>query len=338
MDATQQDAEQVVEEVVEEVVVEEQAEETTEQEEYVDRKVQGPRDEMFDRIVQDREAEFNDSEEELVEAQEEVVEDVVEEDTAPVWKQDGQWVTQIKVNGQDVVVPFEGLKSSHQKDVASQQRFQQAAEKERLLAQHEAQLRQYAQSLQQKESAPPQQDEPEDEFDYKKTVEEYHQALYEDNADKAAQLLQTLTGRNQATPNIDEAVDKAVGQAFARRQAEQAQAQQLAYEREVQNAVNWFEQEYPEISQNPDLRAIADNQTVTHRGKLFMRRLSMRKNGQIIIWPLNNLTKELREKRKLSHNLNLLDSLPKCLKMTLGLKPRNKSLKRCVRPEGNFNQ
>lgn len=302
MDATQQDAEQVVEEVVEEVVVEEQAEETTEQEEYVDRKVQGPRDEMLDRIVQDREAEFNDSEEELVEveAQEEVVEDVVEEDTAPVWKQDGQWVTQIKVNGQDVVVPFEGLKSSHQKDVASQQRFQQAAEKERLLAQHEAQLRQYAQSLQQKESAPPQQDEPEDEFDYKKTVEEYHQALYEDNAEKAAQLLQTLTGRNQATPNIDEAVDKAVAQAFARRQAEQAQAQQLAYEREVQNAVKWFEQEYPEISQNPDLRAIADNQTVT-----LMKENPSWTPGQIIYaaaeyakeWTNNNLASQQPNKR-----------------------------------------
>ena len=298
MDATQQDAEQVVEEVVEEV--EEQTEETTEQEEYVDRKVQGQRDEMFDRIVQDREAEFNDSEEELVEVQEEVVEDVVGEDTAPVWKHEGQWVTQVKVNGQDVVVPFEGLKSSHQKDVASQQRFQQAAHKERVLAQQEAQLRQYAQSLQQRESAPSQQDEPEDEFDYKKTVEEYHQALYEDDADKAAQLLQTLTGRNQATPNIDEAVDRAVGQAFARRHAEQAKAQQLAYEREVQNAVAWFDQEYPEIAQNPDLRAIADNQTVT-----LMKENPSWTPGQIIYaaaeyakeWTNNNLASQQPNKR-----------------------------------------
>lgn len=265
MDATQKDAEEVVEEVVEDT--QEEA-----QEEHVDRKVQGSREEMLERIVQDRESDVIN---ELVEGVEglqyeddeldedgELVEEL--EESPPVWKHEGQWVTQVKVNGQDVVVPFDGLKSSHQKDIASQQRFQQAAHKERVLAQQEAQLRQYAQSLQQRESAPSIQDEPEeDDFDYNKTVEEYHQALYEDDAAKAAELLQTLTGRNNATPNIDEAVNKAVGQAFARRQAEQAKAQQLQYEREVKHAVGWFDQEYPEISQNPDLRAIADNKTVT---------------------------------------------------------------------------
>jgi len=259
MDATQKDAEEVVEEVVEDT--QEEA-----QEEHVDRKVQGSREEMLERIVQDRESDVIN---ELVEGteglqydEEELTEEL--EESPPVWKHEGQWVTQVKVNGQDVVVPFDGLKSSHQKDIASQQRFQQAAHKERVLAQQEAQLRQYAESLQQKESAPSIQDEPEeDDFDYNKTVEEYHQALYEDDAAKAAELLQTLTGRNNATPNIDEAVNKAVGQAFARRQAEQAKAQQLQYEREVKHAVGWFDQEYPEISQNPDLRAIADNKTVT---------------------------------------------------------------------------
>tara|TARA_R110000824_G_scaffold290671_1_gene479184 strand:- start:826 stop:1854 length:1029 start_codon:yes stop_codon:yes gene_type:complete len=260
MDATQQDAE-VVEEVVEESVEEGQEEL---QEENVNRKVQGSREEMLERIVQDRESDvINELVEgtEGLEDYEEVHQDT--EESPPVWKHEGQWVTQVKVHGQDVIVPFEGLKSSHQKDAASQQRFQQAAQKERVLAQQEAQLRQYAESLQQKQSAPPVQDEPEDGFDYNKTVEEYHQALYEDNAAKAAELLQTLTGRNTATPNIDEAVDKAVGQAFARRQAEQAKAQQIHYESEVKNAVGWFDQEYPDISQDTDLRAIADNKTVT---------------------------------------------------------------------------
>tara|TARA_X000001388_G_C2234295_1_gene124592 strand:+ start:2854 stop:3906 length:1053 start_codon:yes stop_codon:yes gene_type:complete len=268
MDATQQDAE-VVEEVVE--AVEEAVEETTEdQEEYVDRTVQGPREEMLERIVKQRESDveedfFESTEENTEEKIEEVLEEIEEDlkNDAPVWQHEGQWVTQVRVNGQDVVVPFDSLKSSHQKDVASQQRFQQAAYKEKLLAQQEAQLRQYAQSLQQKESAPPVKDEPEDDVDYNKTVEEYHQALYEDDAAKAANLLQTLTGRNTATLNIDEAVDKAVSDAFSRRQAQQAKAQQLAYQQEVQNAVSWFDQEYPEVSQNPDLRAIADNQTVT---------------------------------------------------------------------------
>ncbi len=257
MNATQKDAEEVVVEEVPEVV-EEQAEE------HVDRTVQRP-DEMLERIVQERESEFSEEDlEDEEEVEEEDQEEEVEEESPPVWRDNGQWVTSVKVNGHDVVVPFDGLKSSHQKDAASQQRFQQAAEKERLLAQREAELQRYVASLQQKESAPSPKDEPvEDGEDYRKTVAEYHQALYDDDAEKAAKLLQTLTGRNQATLNIDEAVDRAVNQAFARRQAEQAKAQQLAYEQEIRHAVAWFDQEYPEISQNPDLRAIADSRTVT---------------------------------------------------------------------------
>ena len=294
MDATHKDAEEVVEEVVEDSpeVAEEPAKE------HVDRTVQRTRDEMLERIVQEREAEFSEQGFEEIEdvedeeEEEEVVEE--EEESPPVWKQNGNWVTKVKVNGQDIIVPFEGLKSSHQKDVASQQRFQQAAERERMLAQREAHLQEYVRQLQEKESAPSKKDEPvKDDADYRKTVEEYHQALYEDDAEKAAQLLQTLTGRNQATLNIDEAVDRAVSQAFARRQAEQAKAQQLSYEQEIRDAVAWFDQEYPEISQNPDLRAIADNRTVT-----LMKENPQWAPGQIIHaaaeyareWANNNLT------------------------------------------------
>jgi len=57
----------------------------------------------------------------------------------------------VKVNGAETIVPFEGLKVSHQKDSASQQRFEQAAAKEKWLNGKEAQLRQYVQSLKQKE-------------------------------------------------------------------------------------------------------------------------------------------------------------------------------------------
>ena len=260
MDATQPDAElEVLEEVLEEV---------EELEDNVDRKVQGPREEMLERIVQDRESDvinevvegFEGLEEDV---EEPVVESQVTEEQPPVWKQDGQWVTQLKVNGQDVIVPFDGLRSSHQKDAASQQRFQQAAHKERLLAQQEAQLINYAQALKNKESAPPIQDEQIPDTDYQEKVKEYHQALYEDDAVKAAELLQSLTRRSNATLNIDEAVDKAVSQAFSRKQTEHAKAQQLAYEQEVQYAVGWFEDQYPDVSQNSDLRAIADNKTVT---------------------------------------------------------------------------
>ena len=89
--------------------------------------------------------------------------------------------------------------------------------------------------------------------------------MYEDDADKAAELLQTLTtGRPQvATPNVEEAVNKALQEAFSRQQMAQAKAQQQAYEDSVKEAVSWFEKEYADVAGNTELRAIADNRTVT---------------------------------------------------------------------------
>ena len=254
VDATPQDAEEVAEQEP--------------QEEHIDRFVQRPREAMMEKIVETREQDaLEDMGEEIVEeteeAEEEVAEEIQQEDPSPpVWVQDGNWVTTIKVNGEEQVIPFDNIKASHQKDAASQQRFEQAAAKERWLAQKEKELHDYATSLQ--ESPPPEEPGEEPDTDYKSTVSQYHQALYEDDADKAAELLQTLTtGRTQATPNVEEAVNKALNEAFTRQQVEYAKQQQMAYQGAVKEAVSWFESEYPDIAKNADLRAIADNKTVT---------------------------------------------------------------------------
>tara|TARA_R110002051_G_scaffold271123_1_gene331505 strand:+ start:22 stop:1029 length:1008 start_codon:yes stop_codon:yes gene_type:complete len=249
VDATLQDAEEVVEE------------------EQVDPTVQRPRDKMMEEIVASREMDV--LEDMGIETEEEEVEEEIqhEDPKSPVWLKDGNWVTSVKVNGEEVEVPFDGLKTSHQKDAASQQRFEKAAQRERFLAQKEQELRSYAQQLQahvQEDSPPAQDEEPEQDADYKELVTQYHQALYEDDADKAAELLQTLTtGRTQATPNVEDAVNKALQEAFTRQQVAQARQQQKGYEESVKQAVSWFENEYPDIAGNSELRAIADNKTVT---------------------------------------------------------------------------
>ena len=260
-DATPQDAEEV--------------------KETIDHSVQRPRDQMMEEIVAGREIEVL---EDIVgeEAMEEIVREMTEEEgveeeiqqedpKSPVWLKDGNWVTSVKVNGEEVEVPFDGLKISHQKDAASQQRFEQAAQRERFLAEKEQELKAYAQALQahgeenEKATLPESDEKQVPDADYKALVSQYHQALYEDDADKAAELLQTLTtGRTQeATPNVEEAVNRALQEAFTRQQVEQAKHQQRAYEGSVKEAVSWFEKEYPDVAGNSELRAIADNKTVT---------------------------------------------------------------------------
>ena len=266
VDATQSDAEEVIEEVVEEVV-----EEVTEEKQVV----KSDREQLMDKIIEDRETEVLS---EVTYLEEQSTEDIVEEvgaeeiqqedPTSPVWLKDGKWFTTVKVNGTETNVPFEGLKVSHQKDAASQQRFEEAAVKEKWLNQKESQLRSYVQKLQaQPQATPPktQDEEPKTDTNFTEVAKEYHQALYEDDAEKAAELLQTLTsGRSQgATPNVEEAVNKALQEAFSRQQMEQARTQQRDYQTSVKDAVSWFETEYPEIAGNAELRAIADNRTVT---------------------------------------------------------------------------
>jgi len=266
VDATQVDAEELEE------TLENQAEIKQDQE-AKEASIKSPRDAAMERIVEEREIEVFD---EIVEqaddldTSEEVVgeEEIQHEDPiSPVFLKNGQWVTTVKVNGTETTVPFEGLKVSHQKDSASQQRFEEAAAKEKWLNQKESQLRSYVQKLQTQQATPPptQGDEPKTDTNFTEVAKEYHQALYEDDADKAAELLQTLTsGRSQgATPNVEEAVNKALQEAFSRQQMEQARAQQRDYQKSVKDAVGWFETEYPEIAGNAELRAIADNRTVT---------------------------------------------------------------------------
>ena len=257
-DATQTDAEEVIE-----------AGYTTEESQK--EVVKSARDEIMDKIIEERESEVLSEITEFEEATEEETnestaeEEIQQEDPmSPVRFENGAWVTTVKVNGQETTVPFEGLKVSHQKDAASQQRFENAAAKERFLNQKEAQLRQYVANLKQQGTPPATGEEPKPDTNYTEVVKEYHQALYEDDADKAAELLQTLTtGRSQATPNVEEAVNKALQEAFSRQQMAQARAQQKSYENSVKEAVSWFEKEYPEIAGNAELRAIADNRTVT---------------------------------------------------------------------------
>ena len=193
------------------------------------------------------------------------------EENSPVWSTDGKWYTKIKVDGEEVSVPFDDLKSSHQKDKASQKRFEDAAAFARQTQAREEQLNAYVAKLQQQQQAvkkesPSQKEAVVEQFD-EELVKQYHDALYADDASKAAKLFKTLTnsGRREqpATQNVEEVVNKVLGRAMAQRQAEIEREQKWAYNKSLEDAVIEFQDGYPDIAEVPELRAIADNRTVT---------------------------------------------------------------------------
>jgi len=236
-----------------------------------------PREKVIEELVVKRHEELNEEIDEDFSSQEvEEVEEGVIAKPDPVWQEGDDWYTTIKVDGEDIKVPFSDLKSSHQKDRASQKRFEEAAEYGRRVQNREAQLNSYVQKMQQQQqmqrqqqTQPPSQDaEPEQEQpdDSPELIKKYHEALYEDDADKAAELFKALTnkGRSEpaATPNVDQAVQQALQRAMAQQHAQNQRQNQWAYQKSLEDAVKWFDNEYPDIANTPELRAVADNRTI----------------------------------------------------------------------------
>ena len=240
------------------------------QEEAKVEEVLSERERVMNEIVDLREKEEMGEELEATEEiEEEVEEEVAVAPENPIWSDDGKWFTKIKVDGEEVSVPFDDLKSSHQKDKASQKRFEDAAAYGRQIQAREEQLNAYVGQLKQQQAArqqpPPTKEAAEQGHDHESLVKEYHDALYQDDAAKASQLFKTLTDRGRrepATQNVEEVVNQVLGKAMAQRQAEQERQQRWSYNKSLEDAIHEFQEGYPDIAGVPELRAIADNQTV----------------------------------------------------------------------------
>jgi len=226
-----------------------------------------PREKLMREIVDVREKEEMGEEIEATEEEQEVEEVVVSD--APIWNEEGKWFTKIKVDGEEVSVPFDDLKSSHQKDKASQKRFEDAAAYGRQIQAREEQLNAYVGQLKQQQAArqppPPVQEAAQEGQDGQDLVKEYHDALYKDDAVRAAELFKTLNNRGRSAPatqNVEEVVNQVLGRAMAQRQAEQERQQRWSYNKSLEDAIHEFQDGYPDIAGVPELRAIADNQTV----------------------------------------------------------------------------
>ena len=239
------------------------------QEEAKVEEVLSERERVMNEIVDLREKEEMGEELEATEEVEQEQEEVEVVGDAPIWNESGKWFTKIKVDGEEVSVPFDDLKSSHQKDKASQKRFEDAAAYGRQIQAREEQLNAYVGQLKQQQAArqqpPPPQEAAQEGQDDQDLVKEYHDALYQDDAAKATQLFKTLTDRGRrepATQNVEEVVNQVLGRAMAQRQAEQERQQRWAYNKSLEDAIHEFQEGYPDIAGVPELRAIADNQTV----------------------------------------------------------------------------
>jgi hypothetical protein len=227
-------------------------------------------DEIFATREKQLEEEIGESFNEVDSSEEvEEVREVEVTNDSPIWKDGDNWMTTVKVDGEEVDVEFDSLKSSLQKDKASQKRFEEAAEYGRQIQAREEHLNAYIAKMRQspspQQSPPPNDAAPERSEDRSELAKKYHQALYDDNAEEAAELLVKLTnsGRTHgATPNVDQAVQQALNRHMAQQKVQEDRKQQWAYHKSMEDSVHWFNDQYPDIANNSEFRAIADNKTI----------------------------------------------------------------------------
>ena len=268
-DATEEEVGQGYKDESEEAL-EEFVEKESSEEDYL-----SPREQAMEELIAKRNEEFEQEANVVLPSEEPEETEELEEEVMtkpdPVWQEGEDWYTTVKVDGEDIKVPFSDLRSSHQKDRASQKRFEEAAEYARRIQHREAQLNAYVQQMQRQQAeqqpppsqdAEPAQEQPDDSPDL---IKKYHEALYEDDADKAAELFKALTnrGRSQpATQNVEEVVHEVLGRTIAQQRAQSERQQQWAYQKSMEDAVKWFDGEYPDIAGVAELRSIADNRTI----------------------------------------------------------------------------
>jgi hypothetical protein len=103
-----------------------------------------------------------------------------------------------------------------------------------------------------------------DDGEMKRLAKQYHAAILDGDIDQADELLLKIQGARPATPTLDaDAVAKrAVAEARAAIDADRREEQRRKFERERQEAVSMFEDEYSDIAENPELRDWADQKTI----------------------------------------------------------------------------
>lgn len=182
----------------------------------------------------------------------------------------------VKINGKEKRVPKAkideaGGVQAFQKQAAAAEELRLAKEERRRIQEFEQQLTAKAQELQRIEqefqmravqqpaATPPPQD-----GELKQLASKYHEAILNGDIDQADELLLKIQGARPATPafDADAVARKAAAEAKAAMDAERRKEQQMRFERERQEAVAKFEEEFSDIAEDPELRDWADQKTI----------------------------------------------------------------------------
>ena len=187
-----------------------------------------------------------------------------EEYLNPLSRKDDKWYVSAKVDGEEVEVPWDDVVAQYQKNSSGDKRLQEAAEKQRELADYEAKLNAYRAHLE-AQTRQPSTDAGEDVSPSNTDATDalygqYHDALFQGDESKANNLLKQIrSAEKPREPQVD--VQTIIERTKAEMREEEREARERGYEARRQEAVEKFHTEYPDIANDKSLLAVADRRS-----------------------------------------------------------------------------
>mgnify|MGYP003658657448 CR=1 FL=1 len=188
-------------------------------------------------------------------------EEEVQDFSSPLQKKDDEWYVTAKVDGEEKEVLWQDVLKEYQKNSSGDKRLQEAAERQRELADYEAKLNAYRKHLEAQTHQPSSDADvsPSNSDATDALYEQYHDALFQGDETKANKLLKDIRGSERPQQQVD--VKTIVEQTKAQMREEEKEARERGYERRRQEAVDMFHKEYPEVASDTSLLAVADRRS-----------------------------------------------------------------------------
>ena len=189
-------------------------------------------------------------------------EEEVQDFSNPLQKKEDEWYVTTKVDGEEKEVPWTEVLREYQKNSSGDKRLQEAAERQRELADYEAKLNAYRKSLEAQTHQPsPDVDASPSNSDATDALyEQYHDALFQGDEVKASGLLKKIRSADrQPAQQVD--VSSIIEQTKAEMREEEKQARERGYEMRRKQAVEMFHSEYPDVAQDTGMLAVADRRS-----------------------------------------------------------------------------
>ena len=184
--------------------------------------------------------------------------------TSPMYFKDDEWYVNAKVNGEDMELPWDQVVAQFQKNSSADRRLQEASERQRQLSEYEEKLNSYRANMEaryaQSSSDVGDQQSPSGNTDATDALyESYHDALFNGDESKASSLLKKNRASDRPQSNVD--VSSIVERTKSEMRQEETERRAHGYEERRKQAVDMFNNEYPEITADPSLLAVADRRS-----------------------------------------------------------------------------